>query len=241
MEDTPRADGPLWRVARHLGTYGIGAAISLVASFALLPVYATQFSPSQFGLVATGQVASLAALTVARLGLNSGMLRFLAVYHSENDDHGANRAVTTTLAASFGSSLVVTLVMLGGWAAIGSGMSADIRLTGNLIAANVALSAPRETTEFALQAKQQSRPYVVFTSATTILTTLGTAGLAVLLHGSPVAVFATAAVVNGLMSVVGVLMLRHHLHVSANLRQLEGGRERKGAARRHVDEPGVDG
>lgn len=215
MEQMPPADGPLWRMARHLGVYGVGSTISLACSFALLPIYATQFSAGQFGVVATGQVASLAALTVARLGLNSGMLRFLAVYHAEGDRHAADRVVTTTLTASFVTSLITTLAMLGGWAVFGSGSSADIRLSGNLIAANVALSAPRETAEFALQAKQHSRSYVVLTSATTIVTTLLTAGLAVLLHGRPIAVFGSMLIANTLMSLVGLMILRQHLNLRA--------------------------
>src|ERR1700730_17480126 len=87
-EPIPPGDGPLWRVARHLGVYSVGSALSLIASFALLPVYATQFSPGQFGVVATGQVVSVFAITIARLGLSSGMFRFLAVYHAEGDLHG---------------------------------------------------------------------------------------------------------------------------------------------------------
>lgn len=216
---TASGDGPLWGVARQLGVYSVGSAISLASSFALLPVYATLFSPSQFGVVATGQVVSLAAITVARLGLNSGMFRFLAIYHAEGDVQGADRAVTTSLAASFLSSLIVTLAMFAGWAVFGSGMAADIQLSGNLIAANVVLSAPRETAEFALRAKQHSRSYVVLTSATTMLTTILTAGLAVLFHGGAVAVFASALIANSLMSLVGLVILRHHLKISAFSRQ----------------------
>lgn len=209
------SDGPLWRVARHLGVYSVGSAISLVSSFAILPVYATQFSATQFGVVATGQVASLAAITVARLGLNNGMFRFLAVYHSEGDLQAANQAVTTGAAASLLTSLVVTLAMFGGWAVIGSGQAADIQLSGYLIAANVVLSAPRETAEFALRAKQRSRPYVVLTSATTILTTVLTAALAVIFHLGAVAVFSSALIANSLMSVAGLLVLRSDLKIGA--------------------------
>jgi O-antigen/teichoic acid export membrane protein len=209
------ADGPLWRVARHLGVYGVGSAISLVSSAALLPIFATQFSAKQFGVVATGQIASLAAITIARLGLNSGMFRFLAVYHTDGDTQGADRAVTTALIATFFSSLLVTLAMFGALALIGSRVSADLQLNGALIAANVVLSAPRETAEFALQAKQHSRSYVVFTSTTTILTTVLTAVLALLFHGGAVAVFTSALVANSLMSLVGLIILRPHLKISA--------------------------
>lgn len=208
-------DGPLWRVARHLGVYGVGSAISLVSSAALLPIYATQFSATQFGVVATGQIASLAAITVSRLGLNSGMFRFLAEYHTDGDHQGADRSVTTALITTFFSSLMVTLAMFGALALAGSRISADFQLNGGLIAANVVLSAPRETAEFALQAKQQSRSYVVFTSITTILTTVLTAVLAVLFHGGAAAVFTSALVANSLMSLVGLIILRAHLKIAA--------------------------
>jgi len=219
VEPTEAADGPLWRVARNLGVYSIGSAISLVSSSALLPIYATQFSPTQFGVVATGQIASLAAITISRLGLNSGMFRFLAVYHTDGDVGGEDRAVTTALAASFLSSLIVTLAMFGALALLGSRLSADLQLNGALIAANVVLSAPRETAEFALQAKQHSRSYVVFTSITTVLTTVLTAVLAVLFHGGAAAVFTSALVANTLMSVVGLFIMRPHLKVGAWSRQ----------------------
>jgi O-antigen/teichoic acid export membrane protein len=208
-------DGPLWGVARHLSVYSVGAAISLLCSFALLPVYATQFSPGQLGVVATGQVIGLVALTVARLGLNSGMFRFLAEYNAVGDVQRVDRVVTTCLTASALSSLIVTLAMLGGWAVLGSGMSPDVRLSGNLIAANVVLSAPREMAEYALRAKQQSAWYVALSSATTILTTVLTAGLVVLFHGGFVAVFASALIANSLMSAAGMIPLRRHLKFGA--------------------------
>jgi O-antigen/teichoic acid export membrane protein len=212
---TAPADGPLWRVARHLGVYSIGSAISLATSFALLPVYATQFSPSQFGVVATGQVIGLAAITFARLGLNSGMFRFLAVYHADGDTTGADRAVTTSLATAALSSLVVTLVMLGGWAVIGSGTSPDVRLSGNLIAANVVLSVPTEMAGYVFRAKQQSTSYVVLSSASVILTTILTIAFVVLFHGGVVAVFASAVVASVLTSLAGLFALRQHLKIGA--------------------------
>ncbi|HSS62444.1 MAG TPA: hypothetical protein VLK30_13400, partial [Candidatus Limnocylindrales bacterium] len=162
------ADGPLWRVARHLGVYSVGSAISLLCSFSLLPVYATQFSPRQFGVAATGQVIALAATVVARLGLNSGMFRFLAEYHAAGEVDSSNKAVTTSMVTAFVSSLIVTVLMLAGWAVFGRGTSSDIQLSGTLIALNVVLSAPREMAEFAVRAKQLSRTYVIFTSTTTV-------------------------------------------------------------------------
>jgi O-antigen/teichoic acid export membrane protein len=208
-------DGPVWRVARHLGVYSIGSAISLAGSFALLPVYATQLSPSQFGVVATGQVIGLAAATVARLGLTSGMFRFLAVYHAEADARGADRAVTTGLATSAVSSSVVTALMLGGWAVIGSGAPSDVQVSGYLIAANVLLSLPTEMAAIAFRAKQQSTSYVTLSSASVILATILTIGFVVLLHGGVVAVFASAAIANGVTSLAGLIALRHHLKLRA--------------------------
>lgn len=214
-EPIPLGDGPLWRVARHLGVYSVGSAISLVASFALLPVYATQFSPGQFGVVATGQVISVFAITLARLGLSSGMFRFLAVYHAEGDAGGADRVITTSVAAAVLSSLVVTLVMLGGWAVFMSGSSPDVQLSGNLIAANVVASAPSEMATFAFRAKQQSVSYVVLTSATTIVTVILTIAFVLVLHGGVVAVFASALIANSLASVAGLIALRRHLKLNA--------------------------
>ncbi|OLB93125.1 MAG: hypothetical protein E6I81_03140 [Chloroflexi bacterium] len=209
------ADGPLWRVARHLGVYSVGSAISLVCSFSLLPVYATQFSPRQFGVAATGQVIALAATVVARLGLNSGMFRFLAEYNAAGEADSADRAVTTSMTTAFVSSLFVTVVMLAGWAVFGRGTSTDIQLSGTLIALNVVLSAPREMAEFAVRAKQQSRSYVIFTSTTTVLTTALTAGLAIFFHAGAVAVFASAVIANALMSAVGIWLVRQHLKLDA--------------------------
>lgn len=208
-------DGPLWRIARHLGVYSIGSAISLLCSFALLPVYATQFSARQFGIVATGQVIAVAATTVARLGLNNGMFRFLAEYHAEGNRSSADQAVTTGLLASFVTSGAVTAIMLGGWLLIGSGTAADMWLSGFLIAGGVVLSAPRETAEFAVRAKQLSTAYVAFTSTTTVLTTVLIAVWAVVLHGGAVAVFGSTLIANTLMSAVGVAMLRTHVHLGA--------------------------
>jgi O-antigen/teichoic acid export membrane protein len=204
-------EGPLWRVARHLGVYSVGSAISLVCSFALLPVYATQFSARQFGIVATGQVIAVAATTIARLGLNNGMFRFLAEYHAMADRDGSDRAVTTCLVTSFGTSAVVTVLMLAGWLLIGSGTAPDIWISGLLISATVVFSAPRETAEFAVRAEQLSTAYVVFTSATTILTTGLIALFAVVFHAGAVAVFGSTLVASVLMSAVGVAMLRPHL------------------------------
>lgn len=211
----PPSDGPLWRVARHLGVYSVGSAISLISSFAILPIYATQFSARQFGVVATGQVASLAAITVARLGLTSGLFRFLAVYHTDADQASSNQAVTTGVSAATASSLVVTLVMLGGWAWLGRQTSPDIQLSGYLIGANVVLSAPRECAEFVLRARQQSRAYVLLTSTTTVTTTVLTAGLAVIFHLGAVAVFASALAANTAMSAAALIVIRTDLKISS--------------------------
>jgi O-antigen/teichoic acid export membrane protein len=217
------ADGPLWRVARHLGVYSVGTALSLASSFLLLLVYATQFSAREFGIVATGQVVALASVTVARLGLTNGMFRFLAEYNSEGNTRAADQSVTTNFSASFVTSVVVTVAMVAGWMIVGAGKSADIQLSGYLIALNVALSAPGEMAGYALRAKQQSGPYVVLMSAITIVTTALTIAFVILLHAGAVAVFASTAIANTLMSVAGVIMLRRHLRPdtfsTAELRQ----------------------
>ena len=189
----------------------MGSAISLGSSLLLLPVYATQFSPGQFGVVATGQVIGLAAITFARLGLNSGMFRFLAVYEADGDVQGADRAVTSSVAAAVLSSLAVTLLMLAAWAVVGSSAPSDVRLSGNLIAANVVLSAPTDMALFALRAKQHSMSYVALSSASVILTTLLTAGSVLLLHGGVVAVFASTAVASVVTSLAGLISIRNHL------------------------------
>jgi len=206
-------DGPLWRIARHVGMYSVGTAVSLSSSFVLVLVYATQFSAREFGIVATGQVISLASITVARLGLNSGMFRFLAEHHAEGNARAADQAVRTNFAACFLSSGLVTLAMVGGWAIIGAGRSADIQLSGYLIALNVVLSAPGEMASFALRAKQLSAPYVALMSATAILTTTSTIAFVLIFHVGALAVFASAVTANGLMSVAGLIMVRNHLRL----------------------------
>jgi O-antigen/teichoic acid export membrane protein len=207
--------GPLWRVARHLGVYSIGTAISLASSFVLLLVYATQFTAREFGIVATGQVIALASVTLARLGLNNGMFRFLAEYHAEGNSQGEDEAVTTNLSASFLSSAALALAMALGWVVIGAGRSGDIQLSGYLIAANVVLSAPGEAAGFALRAKQMSGSYVVLMSVTTFVTTTLTIGFVLLLHAGAVAVFASAAVANTALSIAGLALLKNHLRVDA--------------------------
>lgn len=207
--------GPLWRIARHLGVYSIGSAISLACSFALLPVYATQFTAQQFGIVATGQVILAFALTLARVGINYGMFRYLAEYNGQGDGAGANRSVTTNAAASFLTSAGLATLMALFWVFAGAGKPAEILWSGYLIAATVVLSAPRESAEFAVRAKQLSRTYTVFTSATNIVVTALTAFAAVALHGGAIAVFGSAAVTNALMSVVGVWLMRANLRPGA--------------------------
>jgi O-antigen/teichoic acid export membrane protein len=209
------ADGPLWRVARHLGVYSIWTIVSLSSSFLLLLVYATQFTAREFGIVATGQVIALAAVTVARLGLNNGMFRFLAEYHADGDTRAADEAITTSLVTTLATSGLVTFAMAAGWAFAGAGRPADIQLSGYLIAANVVLSAPGETAGLVLRAKQLSWPYVVLMSATAILIAGLTIGLVVLLHGGAVAVFASATIGNTALSLAGLVVVRGHLRPDA--------------------------
>lgn len=202
-------------LARHLGVYSVGAALSLACSVALLPVFATQFSASQFGLVATAQVVVLAAATVARVGINSGMFRFLAVYHSRRESNAADAIVVTCLAASIASALVATLLVLAGLSLLGTRLPADARLVGILIAFNITVSAPREMGEFALRAKQQSTQYVLLSSSFVILSTVLTGALVVVARGGVPAVFAAPLLANVVIAPVALYTLRRHLKLKA--------------------------
>ncbi len=211
---TPRT-GAHAALARHLGVYSVGAILSLACSVALLPVFATQFSASQFGLVATAQVVVLAAAAVARLGINSGMFRFLAVYHARNESNAADAIVVTCLAASIACALVATLLMLAGLKWLGTNLPADVQLVGVLIALNITVSAPREMGEFAFRAKQQSARYVLLSSAFVILSTALTAALVVLARGGVPAVFVAPLLANGVIGPIALFTLRRHLKLGA--------------------------
>ena len=207
----PPFQGPLWILARHFGIYSIGAALSLICSLALLPVYATQFSPGNFGIVVTGQVIAVLAATVARLGIGIGMFRYLAVYHARGSAQAEDAIVTTCMAASLVCGLIATSIMLLGLKILGSGVTAVVQLTGILIALNVTLSAPREIAELALRAKQRAGAYVWLSSSFLILSTLFTVGLAIASHGSVASVFIAILIANGITSSAGLYMLRTHL------------------------------
>jgi O-antigen/teichoic acid export membrane protein len=207
----PANGGSHLDVARHFGIYTGGAIVSLVCSVALLPVYATQFTADQFGIVATGQVVALGITTAARLGIGIGMFRFLVVYYSRQDSEAADSVVTTCLAASIAVALAVTLITLAGWRLFDNRMAADVQLIGIFIAVNISLAAPREIAEFALRAKRRAGSYVLLTSSFIVMSTVLTAGLVLLLHGGVPAVFASLAIANGITAPIAIYILRGNL------------------------------
>ena len=192
----------------------MGASVSLASSLALLPVYASQLSPHEFGVVATGQVVALAASTVIRFGIGIGMFRFLTVYHERGDAPAAKAVVTTCLIATVVCALIGTTAMAAGVAIAGWRLAHDIRLVGTLIAANITLSAPRDIAEFALRAKQRPGAFVLLSSSFVVSSTILTGGL-VSLHGGAPAVFAATLISNLVTLPIAFYALLPHLSARA--------------------------
>lgn len=202
-------------VGRHFGTYTVGAAISLACSVALLPVYATLFTPAAFGLVAAAQVIAVIVTTIARLGITSGMFRFVAVTHSAGDQGATRAVVTTSFVATVASSAAVgaaslILIMLAG-----RSLSAEIASVADLIALNVIASAPRDVAELTLRAKQRSVSYVWLSSAYLVASTLLVTVASFVTRGSAPAVFAATLAANLVIAPYAMWAIRRDLSLSA--------------------------
>jgi len=208
--------GHVRALAGHFGVYVIGSLLSLVCSVALLPIYASQFSPAQFGFLAMGQLVAFAAVGIVRAGIHIGMFRFLVVYHANGDAKSANAIVTSSLAATIAVAIIAAIAAGAALQAFGARFfGQELALLGQVIALNMVFSAPREVAELALRAKQRPVGYVGLSSSFLLLSTALTALFIVGFHGGVTSVFVATLIANGLTSVIAIVAVSENLALNA--------------------------
>ena len=92
--------------------YTIGNVANRVAGFALIPLYTSFLTPSEYGLLAL--VDLFLSLSVIMLGIQSIGGAMIRIFHDQDDPDARNRVVSTSLLLMTGISLLVILPALGG-------------------------------------------------------------------------------------------------------------------------------
>ena len=91
--------------------YTIGNVANRVAGFALIPLYTSFLSPSEYGLMAL--VDLFLSLSVIALGIQSVGGAMIRIFHDHDDPAAKDRVVSTAVMMMLGLNLVVILPMLG--------------------------------------------------------------------------------------------------------------------------------
>lgn len=92
-------------------TYGVASLVPRAISFALLPLYAHNMTPSDYGLLATIDVFSLYLSITVNAGFSNALLRF---YYDKDDQHWRKTVFLTCLCAAFTLGLGVLVLAEGG-------------------------------------------------------------------------------------------------------------------------------
>jgi O-antigen/teichoic acid export membrane protein len=91
---------------KHGLIYGLGSVIQQFASFFLLPLYTTRFSPSDYGILGLVTATESIIAVVFAFGINYGMLRS---YYDYDDDEGKKTVISTSFLMVFISCAILLI------------------------------------------------------------------------------------------------------------------------------------
>ena len=88
--------------------YGLGAMVSPIVSFLMLPLYTKFLTPEDYGVLALTGIVSVVISSVAGLGIRSGLIRIYYAYDGKDD---RDAVVSSSLVFSLLSSAVICAVI----------------------------------------------------------------------------------------------------------------------------------
>ncbi len=98
----------LKKLLKQSSVYGIGAVVSPMISFIMLPIYTRFLTPDDYGLLALTGVVSVFMQSVFSLGVSQGLIRIYFVYKDKEEQ---NEVATTSIYFGVLSSVIIVLIL----------------------------------------------------------------------------------------------------------------------------------
>jgi O-antigen/teichoic acid export membrane protein len=201
---------PIRALFKQTLVYGVSGVLLQIVGVITVPIYARQFTPSDYGVLELGMVAVAVALAVADLGLTSGSQR---IFFDHPDETDRRNVLLTALTVTLTISTVLAL------AAIGARNSLSDRLFGDsghtdiivLAAASVPVGFAAIFAREVMRLYFRAWHYV----ASAGLAALVTAGVGIMLvvafHSGVTGVFVGVLVGHGVAALYGLAVIGEHL------------------------------
>ncbi|MGE5364358.1 MAG: lipopolysaccharide biosynthesis protein [Bacteroidota bacterium] len=98
----------LKKLLKQSSIYGVGAVISPLISFIMLPIYTRFLTPEDYGVLALTNVVTLTMTAVVGLGIRSGIMR---IYYTYSEKKDRDSVIITSLFFSFAVSILFSLTL----------------------------------------------------------------------------------------------------------------------------------
>jgi O-antigen/teichoic acid export membrane protein len=117
-----RYDAFLDRIARGVGVGSVGQGVSRLLGYATQVALARMFGPAQLGFYALGITLVQIINILSQLGMDNGVVRYVARYEAEGDASRVRGTVIQALLATFALSVVLSALLFFGAGLLAEGM-----------------------------------------------------------------------------------------------------------------------
>lgn len=107
-------DAYVGRIARGVGMSSAGQGVGRVLGYAITASIAGMFGTAQYGFYALGIVVVQIANILSQLGMDNGVVRWIAHYRAEGDTARVRGTIFQALGVTFGLSLALSAAMFFG-------------------------------------------------------------------------------------------------------------------------------
>jgi O-antigen/teichoic acid export membrane protein len=102
------------RIARGVGTGSFGQGVSRILGLVLQVALARMYGPAQLGIYVLGVTVSQLANVISQIGMDNGVVRYVAKYGAEGDTARVRGTIIQALMVTFGLSLAVSAAVFFG-------------------------------------------------------------------------------------------------------------------------------
>jgi O-antigen/teichoic acid export membrane protein len=106
-----RYDAYVGRIARGVGVSSIGQGISRLLGYAAQIAIAWAYGPGQLGFYALGTTLAQIANLLSQLGMDNGVVRYVAHYQAQGDTRRLRGTVIQALLVTFALSVVLSILL----------------------------------------------------------------------------------------------------------------------------------
>jgi O-antigen/teichoic acid export membrane protein len=201
---------PIRALFKQTLVYGVSGVFLQIVGVITVPIYARQFTPSDYGVLELGMVALAVALAVADLGLSSGSQRIFFEYADEAE---RRNVLLTGLTAALAISTVLALAAIATRNALSDRLFGDTGHTEIIVfaAASVPVGFAAIFAREVMRLYFRAWHYV----ASAALAASMTAGVGIILvvafHSGVKGVFVGVLVGHGVAALYGLAVIGEHL------------------------------